>query len=389
MKVCFITGEYPPMRGGVADYTETLARALHDFGALPCVVTSTRAAPKAPSSIPLYPAVDNWGFGAWGRVERLALETKADIVHLQYQTAAYGMHPAINFLPWWLHRRLNCRVVSTLHDLREPYLFPKAGRLRSWVNARLVADSDAAIVTNGEDLAEARRLAARARLILIPIASSIPVSLPPAFDRDLVRSRLGVNAGECLLTYFGILNQSKGVEFLLAALREVADRGQRVKLLMLGEEIGDADPTNRAYREKVLTMIEDLKLEEMVVRTGYVAADAVSAHLRASDVCVLPFADGASFRRTSLLTALEHGLPVVTTSGAPGGQSQLVSGENCLLAPPGDAETLANAIGELISSPALRDRLGRGAATLAKEFSWERIAEQHMQLYRALMSRAT
>ena len=46
-------------------------------------------------------------------------------MNIQYQTAAYGMSPFIHFLPDALRP---IPVVTTFHDLRFPYLFPKAGR---------------------------------------------------------------------------------------------------------------------------------------------------------------------------------------------------------------------------------------------------------------------
>lgn len=383
MKVCFITGEYPTMRGGVADYTEILATSLRSQGVEPWIITSAKASPQASSSLPVFPIIGKWGFGAWRRIEGLLREKGAEIAHIQYQTAAYGMHPAINLLPFWLHRRLQCRVVVTLHDLREPYLFPKAGRLRRWVNARLVKDSDAAILTNEEDLAEVQQLAPSAPLSLIPIGSNVPSLIPPGFDRNAQRHRMGVGSEQYLLCYFGLLNQSKGVEFLLDALRLLLDSDVPVKLLMLGEEVGEADPTNRAYREKVLAMIEKSGLLGVVVRTGYLPKDELSVYLHASDTCVLPFADGASFRRGSLLAALAHGLPIITTrSSAPQGRAcSLVDGENCLLVPPGDAKALAEAVEKLIGSPALRAHLGEGALALSGEFSWEKIVEKTVQLY--------
>ena len=42
---------------------------------------------------------------------------------------------------------------TTFHDLRPPYLFPKAGPLRDYVTHRLARASDAVIGTNGSDVA--------------------------------------------------------------------------------------------------------------------------------------------------------------------------------------------------------------------------------------------
>ncbi|MBK9234160.1 MAG: hypothetical protein IPO15_25800 [Anaerolineae bacterium] len=55
------------------------------------------------------------------------------VVLIQYQTAAFGLHPAVNLLPGWLRLRLGRRrprLITTFHDLKFPYLFPKAGPLR-------------------------------------------------------------------------------------------------------------------------------------------------------------------------------------------------------------------------------------------------------------------
>jgi len=43
MHVLFVTGEYPPMRGGVGAYTAALAQALTEIGVQVSVLTATQA----------------------------------------------------------------------------------------------------------------------------------------------------------------------------------------------------------------------------------------------------------------------------------------------------------------------------------------------------------
>jgi glycosyltransferase involved in cell wall biosynthesis len=57
------------------------------------------------------------------------------------------------------------------------------------------------------------------------------------------------------------------------------------------------------------------ELEHRVVGVGTLEADALSAHLQACDLMVQPYGDGASTRRSTLMAALIHGVPVVTTVG--------------------------------------------------------------------------
>ena len=152
MHILFVTGEYPPMQGGVGAYTRELARALHALGVRVSVLTSQRAAQpnctEFDGCIRVLPAIDRWDWRVFHVVPELAHELGADWVHVQYQTAAYAMHPAINFAPsrW---KRDNLRTAWTYHDLLPMYLFPKAGRLlRRWVTERPAHAANCVITTN-------------------------------------------------------------------------------------------------------------------------------------------------------------------------------------------------------------------------------------------------
>jgi Glycosyltransferase len=97
----------------------------------------------------------------------------------------------------------------------------------------------------------------------------------------------------------------------------------------------------------------------------------------------LPFVDGASFRRGSLLATLAHGVPTITTPGA----AALIDKTHVLLTPAGDAAALADAIALLASDPTLRARLSAGGAALAAQFSWEEIARRHEEVYAEVVER--
>jgi glycosyltransferase involved in cell wall biosynthesis len=49
--------------------------------------------------------------------------------------------------------------------------------------------------------------------------------------------------------------------------------------------------------------------------TGALDCAALSHHLQVCDVLVQPYVDGVSGRRTTTISALEHGVPVATTFG--------------------------------------------------------------------------
>jgi glycosyltransferase involved in cell wall biosynthesis len=113
-----------------------------------------------------------------------------------------------------------------------------------------------------------------------------------------------------------------------------------------------------------------------------VAAADVSAHLLAADCAALPFRDGASFRRGSLLAALAHGCPLITTAPAdPATTADLADGRVALMIPPGDSAALAAALARLAASPELRAALAAAGPRAAAPFAWPAIARRHTQLY--------
>jgi len=407
------------MQGGVGDCTHELGRALTSLKHQVAVVTSTSSTPGRASEenaaalhSPLHPApvegpagpepnvyrvVARWDWGSWRQILETVRAQDSDILHIEYQTAGYGMHPAINLLP--LRLRLgrstarsrqraqpHPQVVVTFHDLRVPYLFPKAGAVRKWITLALARWSDAVMATNIEDYQSlTRSLAGRGRpsLHLVPIGSNIQPRPPAGYDRAAWRRTLGVD-DELLLCYFGFLNESKGGETLFRALAELLRRGRRVKLVMIGGQVGDSDPTNVAYAEHIRSLSAELGLQDSVLWTGYTGAAQVSANLFAADLCVLPYRDGASYRRGSFMAALAHGLPIISTRPRARIDS-LVDGDNILLVPADDPLATADAVERLASTPELRARLARGALQLAQRFTWDSIAVQTAQVYAGLL----
>jgi glycosyltransferase involved in cell wall biosynthesis len=392
MKIALVTGEFPPMQGGVGDFTRELACALtvlkHDVHVLTSRYQKPVETEDAEEPFTIHRLVTDWGWRCWRAIRRWVADHRPDVVNLQYQAAAYAMRPAIHLLPLrlrWLAGRP--AVVVTYHDLKVPYLFPKAGFLRWQAVLALARWADAAVVTNEQDcLTLTRSSSLRASATLIPIGSNIAVRPPAGYDRMAWRARYGLGPDDLLLAYFGFLNISKGGETLIRALHKlVREQGAKVSphLLMVGGQVGASDPTNRAYLRQIEALIAQLGLDERVHWTGYTPPEEVSANLLAADVCVLPYRDGASFRRGSFMAALAHGCPIVSTFPQMS-LPELRHGENVLLVPPDDPDAVATGVARLAADADLRRRLGEGAGELARQFTWDRIAACTADLFARL-----
>ena len=431
LKTTFLTGEYPPMQGGIADHIAYLAGHMTPLGVESTVlihqrwqqtgpvITATARTEAVASEAVVHAVIPEWGRRCWPAITGFLKTQQPDVLHIQYQAAAFDLGGWINWLPLYLKtQRLKTRLVTTFHDLRVPYLFPKAGPLRWWSMLALARHSHAVICTNRDDLQTLRRQIRKhglhattflnahtgadrsevaasqtsrsPRLTLIPLGSNVEPQPPADFDRTAWRKTYRATAATLLLAYFGFLNESKGGEELIEALALLRQHGLDAHLLLIGGDIGHADPTNVDYARRVQALIERHGLAAFVHRTGYVDLAQVSANLLAADAVVMPYRDGVSFRRTTLIAALRHGCPVVSTTPADASLApEIVPGENMLLASPRDAIALAQALVTLAEDRRLRTRLAAGANQLGALFDWTTIAAETVALYRAVTSSAS
>lgn len=399
MKVGLVTAEYAPMQGGVGDFTREVAKALVVLGHEAHVITNLKSLltnlKSEEDGLPAERVIDGWGWDCWRTVSNVARRLDLDVINIQYQAAAYQMHPAINLLPLARHIDPLIRwprslpIVVTFHDLKAPYLFPKAGPLRWQAVLALARYSDGVIVTNLEDETTLKSATGfKSEIARIPIGSNIAPRLPEGYDRDEWRARWNVAPGETLIGYFGFLHPLKGGEVIIRALAELAAHGCAVKLLHIGGRTGSSDPdTNAAYAARVETLAHELGVADRIAATGFMPPEQVTACFSSTDVFALPYVEGASLRHGTFHAALAHGRAIVTTRPMLPVQ-ELRDGENVLLAPVNDSHALAEGIRRVMADPALRARLECGAAELAQQFTWDRIAARTVSVYERAIHRA-
>jgi len=223
--------------------------------------------------------------------------------------------------------------------------------------------------------------------------------LPPGVDlglfrpipREEARRYVGLtDRSERLLLFVGRLDPVKGLNVLLEALcilvRRLAAQGQpSVCLAVIG---GDAESAE-AVREGAFCLDEVKErygLKEMVAFLGSRAQDALPYYYSAADVCVMP-----SLYESFGLVALEAmacGTPVVASRV--GGLPYVVQdGVTGLLVPDNDPAALADGLQRVLHEPGLAALLGAQARRVAQGYSWQRVAEGHLELYGELLRART
>jgi len=374
MKIGLISGEFPPMPGGVGDFTRRLAESLRDHGHEVHILSRLGS-----TSVTLnVSAVRGWGPGCLPAIRGWARQLGLDIVNLQYQTAAYDMSAYIHFLPAAVERP----IVTTFHDLRYPYLFPKAGRLREWIVKRLAHSSAGIITTNHEDDFRLSRFPKRR---LIPIGSSIPSANCRDSAPLSARWRAPASTHSFVLGHFGFVKAVKGIDYLIEAVANLRSAGHDLRLLFIGARRNKVDAEADAdYLSALEDRIERLGLTDAIDWTGYLTDHEVAACFGSVDLMALPFTDGASFRRSSLIAAIHSGCAILTTEPSVP-LAPFVHGSNLWLVPRCSADAIEGAILQLISDREQLNRLRAGALQLRDQFDWDVIARETIAFYQTII----
>ncbi len=116
---------------------------------------------------------------------------------------------------------------------------------------------------------------------------------------------------------------------------------------------------------------------DRVRRLGWIDTGARADLLAGAAVLVVPSVyEGFGF---PALEAMAAGTPVVAT--AAGGLAEVV-GSAGRLVPPGDVDSLASAISEVLDDPAVRAEMGRAGPAQAARFRWDQCGAGLVRLYR-------
>jgi glycosyltransferase involved in cell wall biosynthesis len=357
MKVLVVSGEYPPMKGGVGRYTFNLVHALAKESNIDVSVaisspaaaasvpppptahatTATTGAAARPKSnkVTVYPGIVRKGDKQNSdHLFQLVSETNPDIVNIQYERGLYEVDTTIRHTLWRLvhgstldrfYRKCPVPIVSTLHTVfpEEEYrsyvkdrALRKEGRfgflpmplraaIRRWVMEQryhllleVVRLSDG-IISPARTIKDVVK---RGTVIYHGAEPNIEVSSSRANDKQQqFRNELGLPTDKMLLLAFGYAGSYKGFD-LLGSLR--LPDGWSLVVKQTKHERGSEKPIDVRKNEDNSNVIS--------LHLGYLDDSTLSKLFIACDAIIFPYkvvsVSGVMF------DALAHGLPFIASN---------------------------------------------------------------------------
>jgi glycosyltransferase involved in cell wall biosynthesis len=225
------------------------------------------------------------------------------------------------------------------------------------------------------DLMVSADVAARDKFITIYSGMDVEPFANAAKHRGSIRAKYGLCDDHVVVGKIARLFHLKGHDDLVTAAAKVVQTQPNVRFLLVGDGI---------LKESLQQRIHAMGLGEHFVFTGLVPPSEVPPLIGAMDALV----------HTSYREGLARALPQALIAGRPvisydidGAREVTISGETGFLVPPGDIDSLAEAIRTIVDNGQLRHQMGReGQRRFTDQFRHQSMTRRIRQVYEQILS---
>ena len=216
------------------------------------------------------------------------------------------------------------------------------------------------------------------RVTIVP-AGFDPQEMEP-INKIAARKQLGLPEDEHIILQLGRLVPRKGIDTVIHGLaRLVRDYGIQARLVVVGGESENPDPSTTPELERLIKIAQDERVDNRVTFVGRRQRDVLKYYYSAADVFVsTPWYEPFGI---TPLEAMACGTPVIG-SNVGGIKYTVADGKTGFLVPPKDPDALAARLAELIQSPVMLARFSKHSLRrVQKHFTWQRVAHLLSDIY--------
>lgn len=359
-----LIGPVLPFRGGIAQYTTQLRRALAPLCTLR-TVSYLRQYPAwlYPGKSDREPGLESFReYGVayeldavnpltWRRVARSIAEDGCDLAVFDWWTLFWA--PAIALMARALRRR-GVRVAFLCHNLFDH----DASSLKRKIATLLLAQADSYLVHSREQAASLQATFPRKTVVTHPL---------PPFDQLPPPSMSLPKRGRLELLFFGFIRPYKGLDVLVDALTRLDDK--QVYLTVVGEPWCSPDDLRQR--------IEDAHAPNIELHLDYVEDTVAADFFARADLVVLPYRSASGSGVAGM--AFHYDCPILATrTGA--FPDMIEEGKTGFLVAPDSVDELATAIKPLTRAQLVAMR--QHVHEQKSRYTWDSLAQCLIELAR-------
>jgi glycosyltransferase involved in cell wall biosynthesis len=426
MKKVVIFGPGPQFKGGIANYTASLAKALDQLNAEVHIISWTQMYPSIfPRDLIDKSSKKNLLQGtnvkvdyvtnynnpfSWNKTVKLINEISPDIVVVQWSIAIQGL--PIGYITKRLKKKITAKIVFDLHVvaqkevsiidkrlLRYALSKPKSFIVHSLKTydelKKLFPKKSFTLVSDPLNELHDSHVINNDQLVLKLYHPVYDMFIPdPNFDKEKAKQELGLQ--KYVFLFFGFIRKYKGLHNVINAFEKLSKERNDVSLLIVGESFWETlDPKKISTKIKKslfgiakkmlinksddesgyhpLELIKQKNLDDkVVVINRYVPNEEVHKYFQVADCNLLFYLVATPSGVESI--SYNFQLPSIATRVGHFPET-IKDGYNGYLAEPEDIDSMYNVMKKFLDNPIPRAHV----AETAKNMSWERYAKAILQ----------
>lgn len=371
---------YPPRECGIATFTQDLLLYSQKFLG-PLVSCKVAALNSSPLDTYKYPKEVEWKIDQKSKIDYVNLaktlnnNTDVNGIIIQHEYGIFGGLEGENLL--YFMRNCKKPMLVTLHTV-----LPTPSPKMKEVTREIIKHAYTIVVltNNSKKIIEKVYPESIGKVFMIahgihPVTFSKPIAYKKKLKLD----------NHIILSTFGLLSRSKGIEYVLNALPQVIKKYPSVLYLILGE----THPVVRRaegekYRIMLSKLVKKLHLENNIrFYDQYFSLPDLFEFLKATDIYVCTSTNPNQAVSGTLSYALGTGRAVISTKFAQA--KEIVTRKNGRLIPIKDSIALTNALLDLLSNQKRLIYMDRNAYKNTRPMLWNNVAIEYLDLLKRLI----
>ncbi len=297
LKICQICSVVPPGRDSVGESALKIKSLLEKEGNSSIIVTSIHQ--DGTGSKGIIPYFKKWNIRqALSSINFMKINS-VDLIIFHYPTSYYKRNLLVSLYPL-IYRLFNFKIVAFIHEYSS---YSIKGKIRIFP---IIVFSNRIITTDHYNLDSISKIpGVRKKINMIPIGSIFSDSFFSSKDNKGKRKTIKKENKKYDLLYFGYIMHGKGLDILLDAFECNEILRERFTLNIVGN-------IPEVLNNETKLLVDKIGNNRLIKYWGYLDNNEFAEFIQSIDFACLPFINGVTIRRSSFMTAMAFGKPILT-----------------------------------------------------------------------------